>query len=210
MAAVLARRRACPPCGHTLCRGWGRAHGVPRLRCAAGGKTFNVLTGTPLARLRNRACWGAYAQALIDGPSVRAAACTRIPPVAGATASLPSPPRIKPAHLHGIVAADETDFLESHKEERHLPRPPHQRGGVATKRGLSDEQIPVLIVRDRRATTTDAVLPKANTAAISAVLGPILDPDTVRGAPTAARSTAALPRPPTSPTPGSTSAPASA
>jgi transposase-like protein len=69
VAAVLAGRRACPQCGHPVCRGWGRAHGLPRFRCAACGKTFNALTGTPLARLRKRACWGAYAQALIDGLS---------------------------------------------------------------------------------------------------------------------------------------------
>jgi hypothetical protein len=39
------------------------------------------------------------------------------------------------------VEADETYFLESHKGERHLPRPPRKRGGVAKKRGLSNEQI---------------------------------------------------------------------
>ncbi len=58
----------------------------------------------------------------------------------------------KPAHLHGIVEADETYFLESFKGSRNLPRPARKRGGKAAKRGLSDEQIPVLIARDR---TTD-------------------------------------------------------
>ncbi len=37
----------------------------------------------------------------------------------------------------------------------------------------------MLVVRDRSATTTDAVLPKANTAAVTAVLGPVVDPDAV-------------------------------
>ena len=50
---------------------------------------------------------------------------------------------------------------------------------MASKRGLSSEQIPVLVVRDRNTTTTDAVLPKADTEAVRAVLEPILDPDTV-------------------------------
>jgi hypothetical protein len=64
------------------------------------------------------------------------------------------------------------------------PRPtadsrPRKRGGKAAKRGLSDEQIPVLIARDRTPATTDAVLPSADTQAVRAVLEPILDHDAV-------------------------------
>lgn len=183
MAGVLDANRACPHCHHSGCQHWGQAHGLPRFRCGACGRTFNALTGTPLARLRHRQCWGTYAQALIEGETVRAAA--RRCGVHKNTAFrwrhrfLALPAKVKPSHLHGIVEADETYFLESHKGERHLPRPPRQRGGVAAKRGLSAEQIPVLVVRDRSATTTDAVLPKANTAALSAVLAPIVDPDAV-------------------------------
>ena len=79
----------------------------------------------------------------------------------------------KPSPLHGIVAADETDCLESFKGRRDLPRPARQRGGQAAKRGLSDEQIPVLIARDRTTATTDAVLASANTQEGRAVLEPI-------------------------------------
>jgi transposase-like protein len=183
LAAILAGERACPHCHHRRCQHWGQAHGLPRFRCSACGHTFNALTGTPLARLRHRARWGEYAEALIAGETVRAAA--RRCGVHKNTAFrwrhrfLALPAQVKPSHLHGIIEADETYFLDSHKGERHLPRPPRQRGGVAAKRGLSEEQIPVLVARDRSATTTDAVLPKANTAAVSAVLGPIVDPDAV-------------------------------
>lgn len=52
LAAVRDVGRTCPPCHHTVCRAWGQAHGLPRWRCAACGKTFNALTGTPLARLQ--------------------------------------------------------------------------------------------------------------------------------------------------------------
>ena len=81
----------------------------------------------------------------------------------------------KPAHLQGIVEADETYFLESFKGRRNLPRPARKQGGSAAKRGLSDEQIPVLIARDRTTATTDAVLEHANTQEVRAVLEPILD-----------------------------------
>jgi transposase-like protein len=183
LASIGAAEPACPRCHHRPCGRWGNAHGLPRYRCGACGKTFNVLSGTPLARLRHRECWDEYARALIDGDTVRAAA--RRCGVHKNTAFrwrhrfLTLPAGLKPSSLHGIVEADETYFLESHKGERHLPRPPRKRGGVAKKRGLSSEQIPVLVVRDRSTATTDAVLPKANTASVTAVLAPVLDADAV-------------------------------
>ena len=183
LLGVLDSAPACPHCHHQPCGRWGKAHGLPRFRCGACGRTFNALSGTPLARLRHRECWDEYAQALIDGETVRAAA--RRCGVHKNTAFrwrhrfLALPAGIKPSSLHGIVEADETYFLESHKGERHLPRPPRKRGGVAKKRGLSNEQIPVLVARDRSTATTDAVLPKADADAVTAVLAPVLDPDAV-------------------------------
>jgi transposase-like protein len=205
LAVVLDASRACPHCHHTVCRRWGQAHGSPRLRCAACGTTFNVHTGTPLAHLRHRERWGEYAQALIEGQMVRAAACRcgvhKNTSLRWRHRFLALPAEVKPSRLPGIVEADETYFLESHKGERNLSRPPRKRGGVAAKRGLSDEQIPVLVVRDRNTTTTDAVLPNANSAR---PWGPCWSPSWTPMrccAPTAARSTTALPGPPTSLTP---------
>jgi transposase-like protein len=183
LAGIRAVEPACPRCHHHPCGRWGNAHGVPRFRCGACARTFNALSGTPLARLRHRECWDEYAQALIDGDTVRGAA--RRCGVHKNTAFrwrhrfLALPAGIKPSSLHGIVEADETYFLESHKGERPLPRPPRKRGGVAKKRGLSSEQIPVLVARDRSTATTDAVLPKADTDAVTAVLAPVLDADAV-------------------------------
>ena len=183
IGAIAGPNPPCPRCHHSPCGRWGNAHGLPRYRCGACGKTFNALTGTPLARLRHRECWPEYAHAMIAGETVRAAAvyCG----VHKNTAFrwrhrfLTKPAQAKPLHLHGIVEADETYFLESYKGSHHLSRPPRKRGGKAAKRGLSDEQIPVLIARDRTPATTDAVLPSANTQAVRAVLEPILDHDAV-------------------------------
>lgn len=183
LAGILAVEPACPGCHHRPCGRWGKAHGLPRYRCGACGKTFNVLSGTPLARLRHHECWDEYARALIEADTVRAAA--RRCGVHKNTAFrwrhrfLALPAGLKPSSLRGIVEADETYFLESHKGERHLPRPPRKRGGVAKKRGLSSEQIPVVVVRDRSTATTDAVLAKADTDAITTVLAPVLDADAV-------------------------------
>lgn len=179
--AALNPHPRCPHCHHTPCGRWGQAHGLPRFRCAACGKTFNALTNTPLAHLRHRECWGEYAQALMDGDTVRGAArrcgIHKNTSFRWRHRFLALPAEVKPAHLQGIVEADETYFLDSHKGERHLSRPPRQRGGVASQPGLSSEQIPVLVVRDRSTATTDAVLAHADTAAIRTVLAPVLDAD---------------------------------
>jgi len=65
--------------------------------------------------------------------------------------------------------------LESFKGKRSdLPRPSRKRGGKAGKRGLSAEQIPIVVVRDRHGATFDAVLPKLNRASMAAALGDVL------------------------------------
>ena len=66
-------------------------------------------------------------------------------------------------------------ILESFKgKRRDLPRASRRRGGKAAKRGLSAEQIPVIVARDRTGATIDAVLPRLDAASISAALGQVI------------------------------------
>lgn len=58
-----------------------------------------------------------------------------------------------------------------------LPRPARKRGGKAVKRGLSREQIPILVARDRTGHTTDAVLPSLSRAAVTAALDGVVGAD---------------------------------
>src|SRR5271166_2782919 len=81
----------------------------------------------------------------------------------------------KPEALSGIVEGDETFILESFKGKRSgMPRKARKRGGKSAKRGISAEQIPVLVARDRHGATTDAVLAKLNRVSITAALGGIV------------------------------------
>ena len=84
-----------------------------------------------------------------------------------------------------MVEADETFFRRSYKGSRRwrraeepLERRPHRRGERASKRGLSAEQVPALIARDRAGHTADAVLPDL-AAAVAAALGPVIASDAV-------------------------------
>ena len=58
-------------------------------------------------------------------------------------------------------------------------RAPRKRGGKAKKRGLSDEQVPVLIARDRHGTTHCAVLPDLSADSFKTALSPHIAPDAV-------------------------------
>jgi transposase-like protein len=172
--------RRCPHCGTGGAVKRGSANGLRRYRCKACSKSFNALTGTPLARLRHKERWLEFAQALTDGDTVRASAgrCE----VAVGTAfrwrhRFLQALTTATAPLRGIVEADEAFVLDSRKGDRQLNRPARKRGGKATKRGLSREQVPILVAADRSGTTLSAVLPEVSAKAIQAVLEPALDKD---------------------------------
>ena len=64
----------CPHCGGDDIRRWGKASGKPRYRCVRCRKTFNPLTGTPLAGLHYPDRWQDQARALISGETIAKAA----------------------------------------------------------------------------------------------------------------------------------------
>lgn len=180
---IIATPRSCPHCQSSELRPWGSSCGLPRYRCKSCGKTSNALTGTPMARLRNRHLWQGYAEALTRSLTVREAAkhCG----VSKNTAFLWRHRFLsqiadhQAQHESGIVEADETFFLESFKGQRGLPRPSRKRGGSAKKRGLSAEQIPVLVVRDRSGQHADFQLEKLDAAHVRERLQPLIDADAI-------------------------------
>jgi transposase-like protein len=176
----LTAERCCPHCGTGGAVKRGSANGLRRSRCKACSKSFNALTGTSLARLRHKERWLDFAQALKEGDTVRASA--RRCAVAVGTAfrwrhRFLQTLKTATGPLRGIVEADEAFVLDSRKGDRQLERPARKRGGKATKRGLSREQVPILVAADRTGTTLSAVLPEVSATAIQAVLEPAIDKD---------------------------------
>ena len=183
--AELGQRRVdsvgCPHCANRDVVRWGQASDLPRYRCKACRRTFNALTKTPLANLRMKEKWAAQTEAMIEGVSTAKAA--RRCDVHYTTAFrwrhrfLAALAGDKPRTLAGIVEGDETFILESFKGKRSgMPRKSRKRGGKSAKRGLSVEQIPVIVARDRQGATTDAVLPKLNRVSIAAALDGVVTP----------------------------------
>lgn len=138
---------------------WGLSHGLQRWRCRDCRRSFNALTGTPLARLRKKACWLDFAETLSEGLSVKAAA--RQCDVAVSTSfrwrhRFLRAGGAEEETLSGIIESDETFFRLSFKGSRDwkdgkapLKRAAKKRGSGAKNEDKIVEQVPVLITRDR-------------------------------------------------------------
>jgi len=115
----LLARPCCPKCQSPRVVRNGHANGLQRYQCRGCAVTFNALTGTPLARLRQRVKWLGQAQALHAGLSVRKAAAEmgvhRTTAFRWRHRFVTRPCLIKASGLAGVAEADETYLLRSYK-----------------------------------------------------------------------------------------------
>jgi transposase-like protein len=171
---ALHQSRACPHCGTLDAHLHGKdKNDRQRFRCRAVEcrRTFNILTGTSMARARKPEKWGRYLGCMTDHLSVRRIMETHI----GLNHKtvwrwrhrfLKAAANDNTPHLSGVIEADETFFVRSFKGSRGWKKgkPPEQRaarpsGWGATKRGLSNEQVPVLTALDTSGGIYEAILP---------------------------------------------------
>ncbi len=181
LSKAIEHPKSCPHCSSTHYHKWGMRDGLQRYSCCNCKKTFNALTGTPLAHLRYKEKWMDFANDLIESKSIRESAkhcgVHKNTTFRWRHRMLNNPKSLGSKHLHGIVEFDETYFLESHKGDQHLERAPRKRGGSARQRGISSEQTAVLVARDRNDNTMDAILFKSNQTTLAEVMIPIIDED---------------------------------
>lgn len=155
--------RVCPHCGCThIVKNGHRADGTQKYVCKDCGKSFTITTNSIVFGTRkDMAIWQEYIECMMNGWSVRKSA--RKCGIHRNTAfrwrhkildALTE--MMKQVKLAGIVEADETYFPKSYKGNHKksktftMPRPPHKRGGMTEKRGISSEQIcvPCAVNRD--------------------------------------------------------------
>jgi len=152
----------CPYCQSKDFTRWGKRNDLQRYRCKSCKKTFNSLTGTPLAHLQRKGHWLDYAQCLKEGLSIRKAAkrCNIHPNTAFRWRHrfLQKANTIRPTHLEGIVEAREAFFRKSEKGTRNLKRTPHKRSKKYNKSRRKQDYVCVFVSRDRNRNTTDAIL----------------------------------------------------
>jgi transposase-like protein len=124
--------RFCPHCEGRRVHRWGWAGDRRRYHCLACRRTFNDLTGTPLAYLKRLDRWPSFCDAVLESWSVRRTA-------AGVGISVSTAFRWRhrlldalrvadDARLWGDVVLAETWFAFSEKGRRDLERPGRRRG----------------------------------------------------------------------------------
>ena len=178
-----AQGRGCPRCGASRVHRCGQASGLQRFRCLACRRSYNALTGTPLARLRHRGHWLTYLQCVLDSRTVRDAAAVtgvhRTTSFRWRHRFVPGAMRDRPANLSNIVEVDETYLLESQKGSRDMTRPARYRGGVAPHRGIGRAHDCLLVARDRAGSTLDFHTGRGpvSAAQLGCCLRPVLAPD---------------------------------
>ena len=160
-SASVVATGACPRCGSLGVVRYGKDKNArQRFKCRDCRRTFNILTGTPMARARKPGTWGRYLDCMTDFMSVRKIVLTGID-ISHLTAFrwrhrfLAAAVNDNAAVLSGVIEGDETFFVRSFKGHRGWTRglPPESRAARprawgATKRGVSSEQVPVLTVLD--------------------------------------------------------------
>ena len=178
--AKLAETRMCPRCDTPGSVSRGKAWGLRGYKCKVCKRTFQAATGTALQGVHKKERWFTYGECLANGLTIRESAerCN----IAVSTSFfwrhrfLGTQEQTLPK-LKGIVEAVEAYVLENRKGDRNLDRKARRSGGKASKRGLSDEQVPILVAVDRSGTTSCSVLPSVAADSIQCALEPRIDED---------------------------------
>lgn len=135
-----------------------------RYRCKACRRTFTDLTNTALYRTRHLNRWMKFIECMIEGYSLRKSAeliggVTHVTLFYWRHKLLAALKQMEISKFQGIVEMDETYFLYSEKGQRKIKnRKSRKRGGSAKKRGISNEQVCVLVARDRDKVTFSQTL----------------------------------------------------
>lgn len=134
-----------------------------RYRCKDCRKTFTDVTNTPLYRTHLPHKWLDFVQCMIEGFSLRKT--SEMIDVHFVTLFywrhklLSALNQMDFEQFSGIVEMDETYFLYSEKGKRNIDgRKSRKRGGSSQYRGISKEQVCVLIARDRQKSTYSKVI----------------------------------------------------
>ena len=144
---------SCPNCGSNDVRANGKYKGVQRYQCKGCKKYFRDTNGKAVFGLKKPELFPTYLYHMLMGLSIEK--CAERTGICVQTSFdwrdkvLSSFEGACPEGFQGIVESDDIFFLESGKGSRVLDRKPRKRGSKATKRGISDEQIAVVVTCDR-------------------------------------------------------------
>lgn len=143
----------CPHCSSTSIRANGKHKGIQTYYCKGCNKYFSEMTGTPIAWLKKKDKWRTYLRCMLSGYSLRR--CAEETGLCLQTSFdwrhkiLSGFQSLSPEKFKGISESDDIFFLHSEKGNKHIQRDARKRGGKATKAGINDEHVAVIVTCDR-------------------------------------------------------------
>ncbi|MCT4637725.1 MAG: IS1595 family transposase [Bacteroidales bacterium] len=157
----IGSNKCCPYCDSRSYNRWGIRSDLQRYKCKECGKTFNTLTGTPLAHLHKKGRWLSYAQCLIEGLSIRKAAAEcgvhKNTSFRWRHRFLQNTNKIKPQKLTGVAEVNELIFAWSDKGNKRLKRKSRKRGYKSATQIPFKSRVFTLFCRDRGKNTFDEI-----------------------------------------------------
>lgn len=144
----------CSHCGFDRIVGYGKnTTGVQRYKCKGCDKTFSSTTGKVWYNLQKKEKLTSYVHCLLSGYSIRKSA-EQVGIIKGTSFSwrhklLKSFSCVSSDQFSGVVESDETYFLHSEKGNKSLQRPSRKRGNSATRDGINDDHVAVIVTLDR-------------------------------------------------------------
>ncbi|MCL6525229.1 MAG: IS1595 family transposase, partial [Thermoflavifilum sp.] len=173
----------CPHCQSQSVKRNGKYRSRQRYLCRGCGRSFNDLTASPIAGTHYPELWQRYFECMVEGLSL-----PKIAKKLGIHVSTAFYWRHKILNairslgadtLSGIAECDETFFLESMKGKKRIPhREARQRGGKSQYKGISHEQVCVVVAVDRNGGIVSQVAGIGRPTAydINSVLGQYISP----------------------------------
>ena len=184
--ARFAKGTYCPHCKGTQIIGHGKYRSRQRYKCKDCGKTFNDPSCSPMAGTHYPDKWGKYIKFVSMGTTLPK--IVKELKISLSTAFywrhkvINSLRTLGVEQLSGIVESDETFFLESMKGKQPVTnRKPHKRGAKSKFRGISHEQVCVLVAMDRNGhmLSQKAGMGRVTAKQIDAVIGNNIAPDSM-------------------------------
>lgn len=144
----------CPHCkSHNYYR-FGKDKGSSRFKCKDCKRTFTEHTGTWLAGIHKKALVNEYLELMSQEKSLdkikKQLSINKKTAFDWRHKILASLEESKKANFSGIVESDETFFLQSDKGRKGLDRKGRKRGSNSASRGISDDQVAVIVTADRK------------------------------------------------------------
>lgn len=148
------KQGTCPHCGHAKYVRFGSKSGSQRYKCKSCNRSFTQYTGTWMAGIHHKDKIDGYLRLMVEEKSLdkikaklsinkQTAFDWRHKVLAALTES-------DKDDFTGITESDETFFLQSEKGRDVTGRKPRKRGGKSKNKGISKDQVAVMVTKDRK------------------------------------------------------------